>query len=57
MFWCNVIISIICLFICIVMSRSDATRNLKLKLLGQHLDYKGVTNREKRPMLPFVLKP
>jgi predicted small metal-binding protein len=29
MFWCNVIISIICIFVCIVMSRSEVTKYLK----------------------------
>jgi hypothetical protein len=29
MFCCNVIVSIICLFVCIATSRSEVTRNLK----------------------------
>jgi hypothetical protein len=28
MFWCNVIISIICLFVCIATSKSEVTKNL-----------------------------
>jgi hypothetical protein len=34
MFWCNVILSIICLFVCIAMIRSDVTRNLKPNFWG-----------------------
>jgi hypothetical protein len=30
MFWCNVIITIICSFICIAMNRSEVTRNVKI---------------------------
>jgi hypothetical protein len=32
MFWCNVIVPIICLFACIATSRSEVARNLKPKL-------------------------
>jgi hypothetical protein len=32
MFWCNVIIAIICLFVRTATSRNEVTRNLKTKL-------------------------
>jgi hypothetical protein len=32
MFWCNVIVAIICLFACIAMSISEVAWNLKTKL-------------------------
>jgi hypothetical protein len=51
MLWCNVTISIICLVVCIVMSRGEDEES-EAYFLGQHLNYKVISSI--RQVVPLI---
>jgi hypothetical protein len=54
MLWCNIIISIICLIVCITTSRDEMTSNVKPNSCGSIWDYKVIASiRQVVPLITF----